>query len=73
MINYADNIFTRTYTHDNKKLYATFHPEVIVEREDYEPTGRYLVVLLHANKGLQSFFSIRTMKQTCISSTIMMK
>lgn|GEM_PF-2480275 len=56
MINFADNIFTRTYTHDNKKLYATFHPEVIVEREDYEPTGRYLVVLLHPNKGLQSFF-----------------
>src|ERR1051325_5260563 len=56
MINYADNIFTRTYTHENKKLYATFHPEVIVEREDYEPTGRYLVVLLHANKGLQAFF-----------------
>jgi hypothetical protein len=56
MINYAENIFTRTYIHDNKKLYATFHPEVIIEREEYEPTGRYLVVLLHPNKGLQSFF-----------------
>jgi hypothetical protein len=56
MVNYSESIFTRTYTHDNKKFYATFHPEVIVERENYEPTGRYLVVLLHPSKGLQSFF-----------------
>jgi hypothetical protein len=56
MINYTQGIFTRTYTHGNKKLYATFHPEVIIERDEYEPTGRYLVVLLHADKGLQSFY-----------------
>lgn len=56
MINYAASIFTRTYKHSNKELYATFHPEVIVERDGYESTGRYLVVLLHPEKGLQSFF-----------------
>lgn len=56
MINYAEKIFTRQYTQDGKKLYATFHPEVIVERDEYATTGRYLVVLLHAEKGLQSFF-----------------
>jgi hypothetical protein len=54
--NYADKVFTRQYTHENKKLYATFHPEVIVERDDYATTGRYLVVLLHPSKGLQPFF-----------------
>src|ERR1700753_3903529 len=56
MVNYADKIFTRQYTHDGKKLYATFHPEAIVERDEYATTGRYLVVLLHPEKGLQSFF-----------------
>ncbi len=56
MINYAEKIFTRQYTSDNKKLYASFHPEVIIERDDYATTGRYLVVFLHAEKGLQSFF-----------------
>lgn len=56
MINYANGITTREYSSGNKKLYATFHPEVIVERADYEKTGRYLVVLLHPQKGLQSFF-----------------
>ena len=56
MINYADKVFTRQYTHDGKKLYATFHPEVIVERDEYATTGRYLVVLLHPEKGLQPFF-----------------
>ncbi len=56
MINYAEKVFTRQYTHDNKKLYATFHPEVIIEREEYATTGRFLVVLLHPDKGLQSFF-----------------
>ena len=56
MINYAEKVFTRQYTHDDKKLYATFHPEVIVERDEYATTGRYLVVLLHPEKGLQSFF-----------------
>jgi len=39
-----------------KKFYASFHPEVIVNRENYESTGRYLVVLLHPEYGLQSFF-----------------
>jgi hypothetical protein len=56
MINYAQGIFTRTYIQDNKKFYASFHPEVIVERETYELTGRWLVVLLHPTIGLQSFF-----------------
>jgi len=56
MINYAEKIFTRTYIHGDKKFYASFHPEVIVERENYESTGRYLVVLLHPELGLQSFF-----------------
>ena len=56
MTDYTEGIFTRTFTHDNKKFYGTFHPEVIVERENYEPTGRYLVVLLDPAKGLQSFY-----------------
>ncbi|HWB28671.1 MAG TPA: hypothetical protein VG738_24530 [Chitinophagaceae bacterium] len=56
MINYADKVFTRQYTHGNKKFYATFHPEVIVERDEYATTGRYLVVLLHPEKGLEPFF-----------------
>jgi hypothetical protein len=56
MINYAQSVFTRTYIHGSKKFYASFHPEVIVERENYETTGRYLVVLLHPELGLQSFF-----------------
>jgi len=56
MINYAEKVFTRQYTDNGKKLYATFHPEVIVERDDYATTGRYLVVLLHPEKGLQPFF-----------------
>jgi hypothetical protein len=56
MIDYSEGIFTRTFTQDNKKFYATFHPEVIVDRENYELTGRYLVVLLDPEKGLQSFY-----------------
>lgn len=56
MINYADKVFTRTFTHEGKKLYATFHPEVIVDHDEYETTGRYLVVLLHPNIGLESFY-----------------
>ena len=56
MIDYSEGIFTRTFTHENKKFYATFHPEVIVERENYQLTGRYLVVLLDPSKGLQSFY-----------------
>jgi len=56
MINYAEGVFTRTYIHEDKKFYASFHPEVIVEREQYETTGRYLVVLLHPELGLQSFY-----------------
>ena len=56
MINYTEGIFTRTYTHGDKKLYASFYPEVIVERNEYATTGRYLVVLLHYDKGLQTFY-----------------
>lgn len=56
MIKYAESVFTRTYQKDNKEFYATFHPEVIVERENFDVTGRYLVVFLHPQKGLQSFF-----------------
>ena len=56
MINYAEGIFTREYTSGDKKLYATFHPEVIVERNEYASTGCYLVVLLDVDKGLQAFF-----------------
>jgi len=56
MIKYAEGIFTSEYTRGDKKLYATFHPEVIIERKEYALTGRYLVVLLDAEKGLQSFF-----------------
>ena len=56
MIKYAEGIFTSEYTRGDKKLYATFHPEVIIERKEYALTGRYLVVLLYVEKGLQSFF-----------------
>jgi hypothetical protein len=56
MIDYTDGIFIRTFSQDNKKFYATFHPEIIVERANYEPTGRFLVVMLDPEKGLQSFY-----------------
>ncbi len=56
MINYADKVFTRTFTHEGKKLYATFHPEVMIDYDNYETTGRYLVVLLHPHIGLQAFY-----------------
>ncbi len=56
MINYAEKIFIRQYMHEDKKLYAAFHPEVILNSPQYETTGRYLVVLLHPEKGLESFF-----------------
>lgn len=55
-INYADKVFLRTYTHEGKKLYATFHPEVVMDKDEYDTTGRYLVVLLHPTIGLQSFY-----------------
>jgi hypothetical protein len=56
MTNYKDEIFTRAYMHDDAKLYATFHPEVIMKNDHYDTTGRYLVVLLHPTKGLQTFY-----------------
>lgn len=56
MINYADGIFTREFIDGEKKWYATFHPEVIVETKEYEVTRRWLVVLLHPELGLQTFF-----------------
>ncbi|RFM28042.1 hypothetical protein [Deminuibacter soli] len=55
-VNYADKVFVRTFTHEGKKLYASFHPEVIIDRDEYETTGRYLVVLLHPTLGLESFY-----------------
>lgn len=56
MINYTNGLFTRTFSQDQKKLYASFFPEVIVEREEYATTGRFLVVLLHPQLGLQTFY-----------------
>lgn len=56
MINYSNSIFTRIYAQDQKKLYASFFPEVIIERKEYATTGRFLVVLLHAIYGLQTFY-----------------
>lgn len=56
MANYQDTVFTSTYPHKEDTLYATFHPEVIMNKEKYDTTGRYFVVLLHPEKGLQSFY-----------------
>lgn len=56
MINYSEGIFTRTYSQDGKEFYATFHPEVITEKDEYATTGRFLVVLLQPVHGLQCFF-----------------
>ncbi len=47
MINYKDKVFIRSYTHDEAKLYACFHPEVLIMNGQYENTGRYFVVLLY--------------------------
>lgn len=60
MINYTNGIFTRTYSQDQKKLYASFFPEVIIERDDYATTGRFLVVLLHPTLGLETFYLKKT-------------
>lgn len=59
MINYAEKIFTKEYEERNKKFYACFHPEVIVDLEEYSATQRWLVVLLHPDNGLQTFFMLR--------------
>lgn len=59
MINYAEGIFTREFVEGDKKLYATFHPEVVLETDEYERTKRWLVVLLHPDLGLQTFFILK--------------
>lgn len=56
MINYAEGIFTREFIDGEKKWYATFHPEVMVETKAYAVTKRWLIVLLHPEFGLQTFF-----------------
>ena len=56
MVNYAEGIFTREYTEGRMKLYATFHPEVVLESTEYTVTKRWLVVLLHPEYGLHPFF-----------------
>ena len=56
MVNYQEAVFTSTYPHNDDTLYATFHPEVVMANDKYDTTGRYLVVLLHPDKGLQSFY-----------------
>ncbi|QEC69496.1 hypothetical protein FRZ67_20135 [Panacibacter ginsenosidivorans] len=59
MISYAEGIFTREYLDGDRKLYATFHPEVIIETKEYDVTNRWLIVLLHPDLGLQTFFLLR--------------
>jgi hypothetical protein len=59
MISYAEGVFTREYLDGDKKLYATFHPEVILEKKEYDITNRWLIVLLHPDLGLQTFFMVR--------------
>ena len=61
MIHYAEGVFTKEYIDGDKKLYATFHPEVMVEKDEYDITNRWLVVLLHPDLGLQTFFIVRNM------------
>lgn len=58
MINYKDEVFIRSYPHEDDKLYGAFHPEVVMNSgsDHYDTTGRYLVVLLHPSKGLQTFY-----------------
>ena len=56
MINYQDAVFTSTYPQNEDTLYATFHPEVVMNKDKYDTTGRYLIVLLSADKGLQNFY-----------------
>ncbi len=56
MINYKEGVFIRSYTQGDAKYYASFHPEVILNHQRYDTTGRYLVVLLHPSKGLETFY-----------------
>jgi len=56
MVNYAEGIFTIEYEEDNKKYYATFHPEVIEGKDANALTSRWLIVLLHPDEGLQTFY-----------------
>lgn len=56
MINYSTKVFKAVKSAGDKELYAFFHPEVDMSKEEYSATGRYLVVLLHPHKGLQSFY-----------------
>lgn len=56
MINYSNYVFKAIKNTGEKEVYAYFHPEVDMDKSEYETTGRYLVVLLHPDKGLQTFY-----------------
>ncbi|BAV06053.1 hypothetical protein SAMN05421788_106122 [Filimonas lacunae] len=56
MINYSTHVFKVVKAHNNKEVYAWLHPEVDISKQEYAVTGRYLVVLLHPDKGLQTFY-----------------
>lgn len=56
MIHYAEKVSKATKVVGNIETYAFFHPEADISKERYEPTGRYLVVLLHPHTGLQTFY-----------------
>jgi len=56
MINYSSKVFKAVKNTGDKEIYAYFHPEVEISKPEYETTGRYLVVLLHPDKGLQTFY-----------------
>lgn len=56
MINYAPKVFKAEKQDGDKGLYAYFHPEVEMSKDEYAATGRFLVVLLHPDKGLQTFY-----------------
>lgn len=56
MINYSSKVFKAIKSTGEKEIYAYFHPEVEMDKPEYETTGRYLVVLLHPDKGLQTFY-----------------
>ncbi len=56
MINYSNRVFKAVKSNGDKEIYAFFHPEVDISKEEYETTGRFLVVLLHPDKGLQTFY-----------------
>lgn len=56
MTNYSAKVFKAVKSDGDKELYAYFHPEVDMSKKEYSTTGRYLVVLLHPDKGLQTFY-----------------